>query len=88
MPLTKYHYRRSNQEERSGGGHAELIGERKGEYGILAGKPKRRKIPVNSSRRWEDNIKKDIRELEWDGVERIDIARDISKWQKFVIKKN
>jgi hypothetical protein len=58
-----------------GAGHVELIGERKDEYRILAGKPNRRKTLGNSSRRWEDNIKKDLRELEW-----IDMARDISRW--------
>jgi hypothetical protein len=35
----------------------------KDEYRILAGKPKRRKILGKSSRRWEDNIKKDLLEL-------------------------
>jgi hypothetical protein len=40
-----------------GTGNAELIGERKDEYGILARKPKRRKILGKSSYRWEDNIK-------------------------------
>jgi len=64
-----------------GAGHAEDIGERKDEYKILEGKHKRRKILVKSSRRWEDSIKKDLRELGWDGVEWIDMARDISKWQ-------
>jgi hypothetical protein len=64
-----------------GAGHAELIEERKDEYRILAGKLKRRKILVKSSRRWEDSIKKDLRELGWDGVEWIDMARDIRKWQ-------
>jgi acyl carrier protein len=48
----------------------------------------RRKILKKSSSGWEDNIKKNLRELGWDGVDWIDIAWDISKWQTFVIKKN
>jgi hypothetical protein len=68
--------------------HAELTGERKDEYKILAGKPKRRKIPVKSGHRWEDNIKKDLRQLGWDGVECIDMAREIRKMAKVCYKIN
>jgi hypothetical protein len=31
-------------------------------------------------RRWEDNIKMDLREIEWSGVDWIDLAQDRDQW--------
>jgi hypothetical protein len=33
---------------------------------------------------WEDNIKTDIRETEWGGVDRIDLAQDKDHWRVIV----
>lgn len=71
-----------------GARHNELIGEMKDEYRIWAWKPKRRKILRKSSRGWKDNIKKDLRELGWDGVDWIDMARDIKQMVDLCNKKN
>jgi hypothetical protein len=35
-------------------------------------------------RRWVDNIKIDIREIGWDGMDRIDLAQDRDQWRVLV----
>jgi hypothetical protein len=52
------------------------MGERRTAYRILAGKPEGRKPLGRPRRRWVDNIKMDLREIEWDGIEWIDLAYD------------
>jgi hypothetical protein len=49
-------------------------------YWILVGKPEE-KIPLGRPRRrWVDNIKMDLREREWDGVNWIDMAQHRDQW--------
>jgi hypothetical protein len=31
--------------------------------------------------RWVDNIKMDLRKIEWDGVDWINLAQDMDKWR-------
>jgi hypothetical protein len=46
------------------------------EYMILVGKPEG-KTPLGRSRRkWEDNIKMNLRDIGWGGVDWIDLAQD------------
>jgi hypothetical protein len=35
-------------------------------------------------RRWVDNIKMDLREVGWDGRDRIDLAQDWDRWRALV----
>jgi hypothetical protein len=41
------------------------MGERRGSYRVLVGKPERRRPLGRPRRRWEDNIKMDLREVRW-----------------------
>jgi hypothetical protein len=41
------------------------MGERRGAYRALVGKPEGRRPPGRPWRRWEDNIKMDLREVGW-----------------------
>jgi hypothetical protein len=41
------------------------MGERRSAYRVLVGKPKGRNPLLRPRRRWEDNIKMDLREVEW-----------------------
>jgi hypothetical protein len=41
------------------------MGERRGAYRALVGKPEGRILLGRPRRRWEDNIKMDLREVEW-----------------------
>jgi hypothetical protein len=51
-------------------------GERRGAYRALVGKPEGRRPLARPRRRWEDNIKMDLREVGWGGVDWIDLAHD------------
>jgi hypothetical protein len=44
-------------------GHVARMGERRGVYRVLMGKPERKRPLGISRRRWEDNIKMDLQEL-------------------------
>jgi hypothetical protein len=46
-------------------GHVARMGERRGIYRALVGKPEGRRALGRPRRRWEDNIKIDLREVGW-----------------------
>jgi hypothetical protein len=46
-------------------GHVASMGERRGAYRALVGKPEGRRPLGRSRHRWEDNIKMDLREVGW-----------------------
>ena len=48
------------------------------------GKPERRRPPGRPRRRWEDNIKMDLREVGWWGIGWIDLAQDRDWWRALV----
>jgi hypothetical protein len=59
-------------------------GEKRNAYRILIGKPQG-KIPLERPRRrWEDNIKMDLNEMGWGGMDWIDRARDRDRWSALV----
>jgi hypothetical protein len=52
------------------------MGETRNAYKILVGKPEG-KTPLETLRRgWVDNIKMDLREIRWNGIDSIDLAWD------------
>jgi hypothetical protein len=53
-------------------GHVARMGEMRGAYNILVGRPEGRR----SRRRWEDNIKMDLREIGFGDVDWIHWAQD------------
>jgi hypothetical protein len=58
-------------------GHVARMGEKRNAYRILVGK-----IPLGRPRRrWVDNIKMDLRETEWDGMDWTDTAQDMEQWR-------
>jgi hypothetical protein len=57
-------------------GHVARMGEKRNAYRILVGKPGG-KGPLGRPRyRWEDNIKMNLREIEWGGMDWNDLAED------------
>jgi hypothetical protein len=60
------------------------MGERRGAYRALVGKPEGRRPLGRSRRRWEDNIKMDLRQVGWGGVDWIDLAQDRNRWRALV----
>jgi hypothetical protein len=52
------------------------MGEKRNAYRILVRKPEGERSLRRPRRRWADNIKIDLREIEWDGVDWVDLAQD------------
>jgi hypothetical protein len=60
------------------------MGEKKNAYRILVRKPKGRR-PLGRPRcRWMDNIKMDLREIGWSGMDWINLAQDRNQWRALV----
>jgi hypothetical protein len=60
------------------------MGEERGVYRVLVGRPEGKKPLERPRRRWEDNIKMDLREIGIDGANRIPLAQDRVQWRDFV----
>jgi hypothetical protein len=54
------------------------MGERRGVYRVLVGKPEGSRQLVRPRRRWEDNVKMDLQEVGWGrgGTDCIKLAQD------------
>jgi hypothetical protein len=60
------------------------MGEKRNAYRILVGKPEGNRQLGRPRCRWVDNIKMDLREIGWSGVEWIDMAQDRDQWRALV----
>jgi hypothetical protein len=65
-------------------GHVARMEERKGAYRALVVKPEGRRPLGRTRLRWEDNIKMDLQEVGWGGVDWIDLAQDRNRWRALV----
>jgi hypothetical protein len=65
-------------------GHVAHMGEGKGIYRVLVGKPEGKRPLGRPRHRWEDNIKMDVREIGIDGVNWIQLAQDKVQWRASV----
>jgi hypothetical protein len=65
-------------------GHVALKGEGIGVYRVLVGRPEGKRPVGRPRRRWEDNIKVDLKEIAIDGANWIRLARDRVQSQVFV----
>jgi hypothetical protein len=60
------------------------MGARGNAYRILVGKSEGRR-PLGRPRHWwVDNIKMDLREIGWDGVDLVNLAQDTDQWRALV----
>jgi hypothetical protein len=57
-------------------GHVACIGERRGVFRVLVGKPKENRPLGRPKRRWENSIKTDLQELEYGVMDWIELAQD------------
>jgi len=65
-------------------GYVARIGERRGIYRVLVGKLEGKR-PLRRTRfRWEDNIKMDLLEVGFGGMDWIELAQDRDSWRELV----
>jgi hypothetical protein len=60
------------------------MGERRGLYRILVGRPEGKRPLGRPRHRWEDNIKIDLREIGINVANWIQLAQDRVQWRAFV----
>jgi hypothetical protein len=48
------------------------------------GKPEGKRPLGRFRHRWEENIRMDLREIGWGGMDRIDLAQDRDQWRALV----
>ena len=60
------------------------MGEGRGVYRVLVGKPEGKRPLGRPRRRWEDNIKMDLQEVECGGVDWIELAQERDRWRALV----
>jgi hypothetical protein len=65
-------------------GHVARIGEGRGVFRLLVERPEGTRPLGRPRRRWEDNIKMDLREIEVDGAKWIQLAQGRFQWRDFV----
>jgi hypothetical protein len=65
-------------------GYVALMGEPMNAHRILVGKPEGKRSLGRRRRRWVDNIKMDLGETGWDGMDWIDLAQDRDQWKALV----
>jgi hypothetical protein len=53
-------------------------------YRTLVGKPEGKRSRGRPRRRWVEKIKIDLREIEWDGMDWVDLAQDRDQWRALV----
>jgi hypothetical protein len=60
------------------------MGEMRNVYRVLVGKPEAKRPLGRLRRRWEDNIRMDLREIGWGGMDWICLALDRGQWKALV----
>ncbi|KAJ4442065.1 hypothetical protein ANN_11931 [Periplaneta americana] len=65
-------------------GHVARMGESRNAYRVLFGRPEGNRPLGRPRRRWEDNIKMDLREVGYDDRDWINLAQDRDRWRAYV----
>jgi len=65
-------------------GHVARMGERRGVFRVLVGKPEGKRPLGRYWRRWKDNIKMDLQEVGCGDMDWIELAQDRDRWRKLV----
>jgi len=60
------------------------MGKRRGVYKVLVWKPEEKRPLGRRRRRWEDNIKMDLQEVGFGGMDWIELTRDRNRWRALV----
>jgi hypothetical protein len=65
-------------------GHVARKGKKRAAYNLLVGKPEGKRRLGRPRRRWVDNIKMDLAEIEFGGVDWIGLVQDRYRWGALV----
>jgi hypothetical protein len=65
-------------------GHAASTGEKRNAYRIVVGMPQGNTSLGRIRCRWDDNIKINLREVGWGGIDWIHLAEDRDQWSPLV----
>ena len=65
-------------------GHVARMGEKRRVYRVLVGKPEGKRSLGRPRRSWEDNIKMDLQEVEYGGMDWIELAQYRDRWRALV----
>src|SRR5215475_8100354 len=65
-------------------GHVARMGEDRGVHRVLVGRPKGKRRLGRPTRRWEDNIKMDLREIGGGRGDWMELAQDRDRWRALV----
>ena len=65
-------------------GHVARMGEERGVYRVLVGKPEGRRPLARPRRRWMDNIRTDLQEVVCGYMDWIGLAQDRDRWRTLV----
>jgi len=65
-------------------GHVACVGDRRGVFRVLVGKPEGKRPLGRPRHRWEDNIKIDLQEVGCGGMDWIELAQDRVRWRALV----
>jgi hypothetical protein len=65
-------------------GHVTRMGEKRNAYRLLVGTLEGKRPLGRPRRRWVDNIRMDLGEVEWGDVDRIGLAQDRNRWKALV----
>jgi hypothetical protein len=65
-------------------GYVACMGEGRGVYMVLVGRPEEKRPLGRPRRRWDDNIKLDLKEIGIDWANWIQLAQDRVQWWDFV----
>jgi hypothetical protein len=60
------------------------MGAKRNAYRMLVGKPEVKRPLGRTRSRWMDNIKMDLREIGWGGMDWIDLTQDKNQWSALV----
>jgi hypothetical protein len=65
-------------------GHVVCMREIRNAYIVLVGEPEGKRLLGRSRHRWEDNIRMDVREVIWGGVDWKHLTQHRDQWQVLV----